>query len=57
MKVKSLEFLGFSLRIPGIKDQKQFKKKVREILFAILQAEDTYVEAPTFLFKMAKYVN
>ena len=25
--------------------KKQFKKKVREILFAILHAEDTYVEA------------
>ena len=37
--------------------KKQFKKKVRDITFAILHAEDTYVEAPTFLLKMAKYVN
>ena len=37
--------------------KKQFKKRVREILFAILHAEDTYVETPTFLLKMAKYVN
>ena len=37
--------------------KKQFKRRVREILFAILHAEDTYVEAPTFLLKMAKYVN
>ena len=36
--------------------RKQFKKKVREILFAIFHAEDTYVEAPTLLLKMAKYV-
>ena len=36
---------------------KQFKKRVRETLFAILHAEDTYVGAPTFLLKMAKYVN
>ena len=36
--------------------KKQFKKKVREILFAILHAEDTYVEAPTLLLKMTKYV-
>ena len=37
--------------------KKQFKKRVREILFAIPHAEDTSVEAPTFLLKMAKYVN
>lgn len=37
--------------------KKQFKKKVREILFAILHAADTCVEAPTFLLKMAKNVN
>ena len=36
--------------------KKQFNKKVREILFAIFHAEDTYVEAPTLLLKMAKYV-
>ena len=36
--------------------KKQFKKKVREILFAIFHAEDTYVEAPTLLLKMTKYV-
>ena len=36
--------------------KKQFKKKVREILFAIFHAEDTYVEAPTLLLKMIKYV-
>ena len=29
-----------------------FKKRVREILFAILHAEDTYVEAPTFLLTL-----
>lgn len=34
--------------------KKQFKKKV---LFTILHAKETYVEAPTFLLKMAKYVN
>ena len=37
--------------------KKQFKKRVREILFAILHAEDTSVEAPTFLLNMAKYIN
>ena len=36
--------------------KKQFKKKVREILFAIFHAEDTYIEAPTLLLKIAKYV-
>jgi len=36
--------------------KKQFKKKVREILFAIFHAEDTYVETPTLLLKMTKYV-
>ena len=36
--------------------KQQFKKKVREIIFTILHAEDTYVEAPTFLLKMAKDV-
>ena len=36
--------------------KKQFKKSVREILFAIFHAEDTYVEAPTLLLKMTKYV-
>ena len=30
--------------------KKQFKKKVREILFAIFHAEDTYVEAPLFTY-------
>ena len=32
------------------------KKKVREILFAIFHAKDTYVEAPALLLTMAKYV-
>ena len=36
--------------------KKQFRKKVREVLFAIFRAEDTYVEAPTLLLKMTKYV-
>ena len=36
--------------------KKKFKKKVQEILFAIFHAEDTYVEAPTLLLKMTKYV-
>ena len=36
--------------------KKQFKKKVQEILFAIFHAEDTYVEEPTLLLKLAKYV-
>ena len=36
--------------------RKLFKKKVREILFAIFHAKDTYVEALTLLLTMAKYV-
>ena len=36
--------------------KKQFKKK-QEILFAIFNAKDTYVEPPTLLLKMAKYAS
>ena len=54
---------GFGTRVwnclpPQVRQlpKKQFKKKVREILFAIFHAEDTYVEAPTLLLKITKYV-
>ena len=36
--------------------KKQFKKKTREMIFAIFHAENTYVEALTLLLKMAKII-
>ena len=35
----------------------QFKRKRREILLDIFHAEDIFVEAPTLLLKIAKYVD
>ena len=37
--------------------KKQFKKKGREILFAIFHAEDTYVEAPTLLLFLFYFIS